>query len=223
MPALSLLDSSITKAEVTLDGGTTWRELVGITNLNVQREQAQTRTVNAWGNRSRQIAGAAGGKTATFEGIRPPNDITWKDTVAKADSSDRNLSIRVESTQDRTVVPTTAAPDTVAIVKATSVATFASLPGTGVLADLVSPGQYINDGSDNYLITAITGDTTCTVSPEPSSDVAATAYSIVERKSRRQFTGDLINAGQDQLPEGGELTDTLVLSVTSDTDWTAIT
>ena len=217
MATLALLDSGIVTAEFSEDGGSKWSEIVGITNYSVTRNAAAQRDVTAFGNRTRSLAGASGTRTMTLEGIRPPRDPNWNRIEALADQRSIVPQFRIRG-QERIVVAMTAAGNTAAIATGTGVVTLAGTPSS-FDDDVVAAGMSIKIGSTLYNIKSITSAGVVTVDPAPGANVAAAVYSVVEGAAQRVIRGDIINAGQDSLAEGGELTDTITVNVQSITAW----
>ena len=216
MPTLALLDSGIVTAEFS-DDGTTWTEVPGITNYSLTRNAAQQRDVAAFGNRTRALAGASGTRTMTLEGIRPPRDPSWNRLEELADQRSIVPRFRIRG-QERIVLAQTAAGNTAAIATGTGVVTLAGTPSS-FDDDEVAPGMSIKIGTELYDIESISSAGVATVSPAPAANVAAAIYAVVEGAAQRVIRGDIINAGQDSLAEGGELTDTITVNVQTISAW----
>ena len=220
MPTQALLDSGIVTADYSEDSGTTWIELVGITNYTINRDAAQQRQVATWGGRTRSLAGASGTRTVTLEGVRPPLDPNWARLEVLGDQRAIVPQFRIRGSE-REVTGETAAGNTIAIAMATGAVTFAGTPDKGDF-DNWAPGMSFKDGAGNfYAIKTITEAGVVTVDP-PSADVNATVYSVVEGAAQRIIRGDIINIGQDSLSEGSELTDTISINVQSIEPWKAV-
>ena len=217
MATLALLDSGIVTAEFSEDGGSSWVEIPGVTNYSVTRNAAQQRDVTAFGNRTRALAGASGTRTMTLEGIRPPRDPSWNRLEALADQRTIVPQFRIRG-QERIVLAQTAAGNTAAIATGTGLVTLAGTP-TSFDDDEVAPGMSIKIGTELYDIESVSAAGVATVSPAPGANVTAAQYSVVEGAAQRVIRGDITNAGQDSLAEGGELTDTITVSVQSITAW----
>ena len=217
MPTLALLDSGIVTAEFSEDGGSSWTEIVGVTNYSVTRNAAQQRDVQAFGNRTRSLAGASGTRTMTLEGIRPPRDPNWNRLEALSDQRTIVPQFRIRG-QERIVAALTSAGNTAAIATGTGLVTLAGTPAS-FDKDEIEVGMSIKIGTELYDIKSITSAGVATVSPAPGANVTASPYSVVEGAAQRVIRGDIINAGQDSLAEGGELTDTITVNVQSITPW----
>ena len=220
MPTQALLDSGIVTADYSEDSGTTWKELVGITNYTQNRDAATTRNVASWGNRTRSLAGAAGARTVSLEGIRPPRDPNWNRLEVLGNQRAIVPQFRIRG-QERIVAGETTSGNTAAIAT-TGVVTFAGTPNKGDF-DSWAPGMSIKIGSALYDIESITSAGVVTVSPKPSAAVDAALYSVVEGACQRVIRGDIINIGQESLAEGSELTDTVSINVQSITPWQDVT
>ena len=221
MPTLSILDSGIVTAQYSEDGGSTWTEIPGVTNWSTTRTAADQREVRAFGGRVRSLAGSAGARTVTIEGIRPPRDPSWSRLEVLGDQRTIVPQFRLTSTE-REVSGVTSAGNTAAIAQTTGRVTLAGTPAA-FDDDIVAPGMAIKIGSTLYLIESVTSAGVATVSPVPGTAVAAAVYSVVEPAAQRVVRGDITNIGQDSLSEGAELTDTIEINVQSITPWQAAT
>ena len=218
MASLALLDSNIVTVQFSEDSGANWVEIPGITNYSVTRNAAAQRDVTAFKNRTRSLAGASGSRTVTLEGIRPPLDPTWNRLEALSDQRTIVPQFRILGSE-REVTGVTSGGNTVAITQA-GVVTFAGTPDKGD-PDIWAPGMSFKVGASFAVIKSIS-DAGVVVTGTISADIAAGVYSVVEGAAQRTIRGDIINAGNDSLSDGAELTDTITVNVQSINAWTAV-
>ena len=223
MPTLSLVDSGIVTAQVSEDSGANWTEIPGVTNWSTTRTAADQREVRAFGGRTRSIAGTAGARTVTIEGIKPPLDPTWSRLEVLADQ--RAIVPQFRLVSERREVTGTGT-QTAAVTQATGAVVF---DGTGGVAagdreDQWAPGMVMEIDGNSLPIKSVSAAGVVVLDvPASVGDIAAMAFAIAEPAAQRVVRGDITNVGQDSMSEGAELTDTITINASTVSPWARVT
>ena len=199
--------------------GSLFVEMNGATGFNINSEPGAVRTVRTLKGSTNIEQGPGPGQASVDVGNFLPHLQLWKDLRQHFSDSDI-LTFRTQSKEGQTIFAS-AATRLVAIAD-TGVAT---LSGSGVLDAEVdmAVGYVIEAGGDKYVVEALLSATTMQVSPEPANNVGAAQFTVSIPRIRRDIRGKVIDMNTDNLSEGSQLANAILISLKSlPGDWNVI-
>ena len=199
--------------------GTVFTSLDGVTGFNINSDPGTSRTVRTLKGSTNVEQQPGPGQASIDIGSFLPHLQSWKDFRGHF-SAGRILTFRTQSREEQELLGDDATR--MVALAATGLATFS---GSGVIdyEEEYAVGHVITVGGTEYVVEKINSGTEVEVSPKPAAAVAVAQFSIKIPRIQRDVTGKILDMNTDNLSEGSQLANAVVISLRSlPGDWSVV-